>query len=478
MPVELILEHQTLVFGELVPDLRDSLQIASRLHQLLHVGPRIDERRCVRSVELGGVSERRLDRTAAAKGATPIVDARQQFLLERTSNVAAALERARPRPLRTHQQLLRGLAVTVFEVGTHQAMAVDREQQLATRGDHVRDRIGEIDRTDPSGASRPARQDRSLRALTSGRHESMSRQVALTPPSKLAGAALRAIDRYQRRSPRLGFAVATVKRFQDDEASHMGALIAYYGFFSLFPLLLVFVTVLGFVLQGNPSVRASVLHSTLSQFPIIGTQLQSNVHSLKGDVLALAVGLVGALFAGLGITGATRNAFDRVWRIPKRRRLGFLAWRLRGIGLLALLGTLSIVSTVVAGYVTSETAGVIAVVAGVVIALLVNLALFATVFRMLTSEEIETRLLLPGVIFAAIMWLALQHVGGLYVEHVVRHAKDTSGLFAFVLGLLSWLYLGGQMILLAAEANVVRARGLWPRSLLDDSSAEGSQEAS
>jgi membrane protein len=287
-------------------------------------------------------------------------------------------------------------------------------------------------------------------------------------PSHLARDWLRAVDGYQQRKRRLGFVVAVIKRFEDDQASQMGALIAYYGFFSLFPLLLVFVTVLGFVLEGSPGAQESVLHSTLSQFPIIGTQLQNNVHSLKGSFVALAIGLLGALFAGLGVTGATQSAFNNIWQVPRKRQLGFLAWRLRGLGLFALLGALSIVSTVAAGYVTAQTAGIGAVLAGVLVALVANLALFFTVFRMLTAEEISTRDLIPGVIVAAVLWQILQHVGGLYVDHVVRHAKETSGLFAFVLGLLSWLYLGGQVTLLAAEMNVVRARKLWPRSILGD----------
>jgi YihY family inner membrane protein len=293
----------------------------------------------------------------------------------------------------------------------------------------------------------------------------MSVEVARTPPSQFVRARLRAFDDYQQRHRRLGFAVAVFKRFDDDQASQMGALIAYYGFFSLFPLLLVFVTVLGFVLEGSPSTQESVVHSTLSQFPVIGTQLESNVHSLKGSVPALVIGLLGATLAGLGITGAAQSAFNKVWEVPRRRQLGFLAWRLHGLGLLVVFGLLSIVSTVAAGYVTAQTTGPLGVVAGVLVALAANLLLFFAVFRLLTTEAVKTRDLLPGVIAAAIMWQILQHVGGLYVEHVVRHAKETSGLFAFVLGLLTWLYLGGQVTLLAAEINVVRARGLWPRKL-------------
>jgi YihY family inner membrane protein len=288
---------------------------------------------------------------------------------------------------------------------------------------------------------------------------------------------LLAIDRRQQQSPRLSFVAAVIKKFSDDGASQLAALIAYYGFLALFPLLLVFVTVLGFVLQGNASAQNSVLHSTLSQFPVIGNQLQDNVHSLKGSGLSLAIGLIGSLLAGLGITGATQNAFNQVWYIPHKRRPNFLAWRLRGLGLLVLLGLLSIVSTTAAGLVTAQTAGAIEVVGGILVALAVNLLLFFTAFRLLTSEEVDTRNLIPGVIVGALLWQILQHLGGYYVDHVVRHAKETSGLFAFVLGLLAWLYLGGQVTLLAAEVNVVRARRLWPRSFFSDPLLEADRRA-
>ncbi len=279
------------------------------------------------------------------------------------------------------------------------------------------------------------------------------------------GERLRAVDRFQRTHRRLAFVVGVLKKFDDDQGIQLGALIAYYGFFSLFPLLLVFVTILGFVLQGDAGAQGSVLHSTLSQFPIIGTQLQNNVHSLKGSGLALAIGLAGSLLLGLGLTGATQNAFNVVWGIPRGERPNFIGWRLRGLGLLGALGALSIVSTAAAGLVTAETTGALETLAGVVVALGANLALFFLAFRLLTVGEIETGDLIPGVVTAAVLWQILEHVGGYYVNHVVRHAQETSGLFAFVLGLLTWLYLGGQVTVLAAEVNVVRARRLWPRKL-------------
>jgi len=279
---------------------------------------------------------------------------------------------------------------------------------------------------------------------------------------------LHELDRRQQRTPAIAFVAAVIKKFGEDQAGQLAALIAYYGFVSLFPLLLVLVTVLGFVLQGNPSAQASVLHSTLSQFPVIGNQLQSNIHSLKGSGVSLAIGLLGSLLAGLGITAATQNAFNQVWHVPHKDRPNFLWSRLRGLGLLVVLGILAIVSTVAAGFVSSGSHSAPAVLGGVVVALVVNLLLFFTAFRLMTASEIATRDLLPGVIFAAVTWQIIQHVGGYYVDHVVRHAKETSGLFAFVLGLLAWLYLGGQTTLIAAEVNVVRARKLWPRSFFSE----------
>ncbi|HEV2944259.1 MAG TPA: YhjD/YihY/BrkB family envelope integrity protein [Solirubrobacteraceae bacterium] len=275
---------------------------------------------------------------------------------------------------------------------------------------------------------------------------------------------LQTLDRLQQRHRWLCFPAAVIKKFGDDEAGRLAALIAYYGFVSLFPLLLVLVTVLGFVLEGSPKTQASVLHSTLGQFPIIGDQLQRNIHSLKGSPGALAIGVAGLLLGGLGIVGATQNAFQQVWHIPRKHRPSFLAWRLRGLGLLVVLGLLLIVSTVAAGYVTAQTAGAVAVLGGILLALVSNLLLFIAAFRFLTPEEVPSSDLIPGVIFAAVLWQLLQHIGSYYVAHVVRHAQETSGLFAFVLGLLAWLYLGGQVTLLAAEINVVRARALWPRS--------------
>lgn len=414
-----------------------------------------------------GTGKRRLHRAAPAKRTAAIANPRDKSELERVGDVGSAREPSAAS--RAGEHLEGRLAVAVFEVLASKPVTVDAEQCATTGTGDQRNRLFHVERSQPASLAHTCGGlQLACTALLSGRHASMSREMARTPPSQFARSRLRAFDRYQRDHRPLGFAVAVAKRFDEDQASQMGALIAYYGFFSLFPLLLVFVTVLGFVLEGDQSAQESVLHSTLSQFPVIGTQLQTNVHSLKGSVPVLVIGLLGAMLAGLGITGATQSAFNNVWQIPRKRQLGFLAWRIRGVGLLAVFGALLIVSTVAAGYVTAQTTGLTGVLVGVVVALAANLLLFFAVFRILTAEEIDTVDLIPGVVVAAILWQALQHVGGLYVDQVVRHAKETSGVFAFVLGLLTWLYLGGQVTVLAAEVNVVRARRLWPRGLFSE----------
>jgi membrane protein len=280
------------------------------------------------------------------------------------------------------------------------------------------------------------------------------------------GDRLRALDRRQQESPRLGFIAAVIKKFTDDQAGQLAALIAYYGFVSLFPLLLVLVTVLGFVLHGDPAEQKRILDGTLGQFPIVRDQLK--LHSLTGSSLALAIGVIGSLLAGMGITGATQNAFNRIWGVPFKDRPNFLVAHLRGLGMLAILGTMSVVSTTAAGFVGSSSHAAPAVVAGILIAFAVNLALFMTAFTLLTAAEVSWRELLPGVIVASVFWQLLQHLGGYYIDHELRHTGPLYGVFALVLGLLAWLYLGAQLTMFAAEVNVVRVRRLWPRSFFSD----------
>jgi YihY family inner membrane protein len=283
------------------------------------------------------------------------------------------------------------------------------------------------------------------------------------------------LDRRQQQSRRVSFLAAVIKKFGDDQGGQLAALIAYYAFVSLFPLLLVLVTVLGFVLQGDPDEQKRILNGALGQFPLLRDQLQ--LHSLSGSGVALAVGIVISLLAGVGITGATQNAFNRIWSVPFKQRPNFIFVRLRGLRLLAILGAMSIVSTAAAGFVGSASHGATAVAALIVVAFVFNLALFMTAFKLLTALELSWRDVLPGVIVGAVGWQALQHLGGFYLDHELKRTGPLYGVFALVLGLLALLYLGALITVFAAETNVVKARRLWPRGFFSDSLLDADKRA-
>ena len=275
-------------------------------------------------------------------------------------------------------------------------------------------------------------------------------------------AGVRAFDRFQRRHPPLAFVIAVLRNFSDQQAGNAVVLIAYYAFLSIFPLLLAFISILGFVLEGDPSARATIVGSALREFPIAG----ADVAKLNGSGVALGVGLVGTLWSGLTITLAVENAFSRIYGIPPREQPNFLVARWRGLKLLAVIGVLQVLATVAAGAVSGGFGGVLVTAAGIVVALLLDLVLFFVVFRFLIPAVIPTRQLWPGIVIAAIGWDVLQALGGLYIGHVVKGADQTYGTFATVIGLLAWLYLGARILIYAAEINVVLERRLWPRSIL------------
>jgi membrane protein len=288
---------------------------------------------------------------------------------------------------------------------------------------------------------------------------------------------VRAFDRFQQRHKAVAVPVAVIKKFGDDQAGGLAALVAYYAFFSLFPLLLVLVTILAYTLQGDPGLQHSISTSVLRQFPIIGTDISKNIHSLHGHVISLVIGIATSLLAGLGVTQAAQNAFARVWAIPFKDRPDFLQGRLRGLGLLVALGLMFILATLASGLVTGGLGGPISKVLGILTSLLLNFALFFAAFRFLTPGTIQLSCLWIGVVVAGVFWEILQVVGGIYIGHVFKHSKDTYGLFGIVIALLVWLHLGAQMTLYAAEVNVVTARKLWPRSLLGPPRAPADEQA-
>ena len=279
------------------------------------------------------------------------------------------------------------------------------------------------------------------------------------------------LDRFQQRHTWAGLPLAVVYKYVDDQGAYLAALITYYGFLSVFPMLLLLVTVLGYALDGNPGLQKEVLNSALAQFPVIGTQLGGAVHQLQGNLLALIVGILGSLYGALGVAQAAQNAQNRIWAVPRGDRPNPFKSRLRSLLLMLVIGTGLLVTTGLSVLSVNTDAfgggvGVVLRLLVVLVAVGVNVVLFIVAFRVLTARDVTVREVLPGSVLAAVGWQALQEWGNYFVAHQVHGSTPTYGSFAFVLGLIAYLYLAAVVVVVAGELNVVRTERLWPRSLL------------
>ncbi len=227
---------------------------------------------------------------------------------------------------------------------------------------------------------------------------------------------IRRVDRFQQRHTVLAFPWAVMQKFGNDQAGGKAALMAYYGLFALFPLLLLLATILGFALASNPALRDQVIESAVGRIPVIGDQIRSEVHPLEGNTTALIVGIVGTIYGSLGIGFAAQNAMNTVWNIPYVRWPNIWKRYLRTFGAIGLLGIGLLSSTALAAFATTIANGVAATLFGVAGSVLVYLGLFLLAFMVLTAEPLRPRDVAVGVVCAAVFWETLQLLGTWYVS--------------------------------------------------------------
>jgi membrane protein len=276
------------------------------------------------------------------------------------------------------------------------------------------------------------------------------------------------LDAFQQRHGWAGFPLAVVYKFIDDQGGYLAALITYYGFLSVFPLLLLLASVLGFILEGDPHLQQVILDSALRQFPVIGQQL-GDPRGLRGSTIAVVIGLLGSLYGALGVAQAAQNAMNIMWAVPRNRRPNPITSRARSLALLLIGGLTFLFTAVLSGLGTNGfglSIGTLLRVGVVILSIVIKGAFFVLLFRLATTRSLSRWDVLPGAIGASAVWQVLQTFGTEYVGGVVRNTDATNGVFAIVLGLIAWIYLATISLLLCVEANVVRVRRLYPRTLL------------
>jgi len=284
------------------------------------------------------------------------------------------------------------------------------------------------------------------------------------------------IDLAQQRRRKLAVAIATVKKFSEDHSSNLASMIAFWAFFSIFPLFLVGVTVLGFVLHGHE--HDVVLRAVAKLFPLLDL---SKVSGLSGSWWALILGGATALWSGLSVVQTTQTAFNSVWEIPEKDRPGLPERVGRGIAALATIGVGLVATTLISGLVTGNQSAVSVAwwqrVVGYLIAVALDVGLFLLAFRLLTSRKVTFRDVLPGAVLAGLVFFVLQEVSSLIISRELSKTASTYGSFATVITILWWFYLQAQVTLVGAQLNVVLKERLYPRSLFGGPDTDADRRA-
>jgi uncharacterized BrkB/YihY/UPF0761 family membrane protein len=271
------------------------------------------------------------------------------------------------------------------------------------------------------------------------------------------------VDGWQRRTRWAGVPYGTVKKFSDDNANLLVVSLAWYGFTAIFPLLLVVVTLFGFI--GQRAVGSGII-STLHEFPVVGSSFNPASRSvLPGSAVGLVVGLLGLVYGAQGVTQTAQQAMATVWNIPQTQRSGFLPRLGRSLAGLLLIGGAFVLNAFLTGYATSAASGYLLRIPLLAGLLLVNIGLYFASFAVLTAKAVPGRCLFPGAVLGAIAFTALITIGTGLVTHQLKHASATYGAFGSVIGIVAFLLLLAKISMYAAELNPVLARSLYPRAL-------------
>lgn len=273
------------------------------------------------------------------------------------------------------------------------------------------------------------------------------------------------LNRYQQHNRLLAFCYAVIKKYGEDGAGYQAALLTYYGFLALFPLLLVLTTLTDTALTQHPHLQATVLKSVNDYFPLLGSQLAVHIHSLKRSGLALLVGILFTLYGARGVASAFSKGVQHIWQIPKKDQDSFPESLYKNLALLVIGGLGFLAASICSGLAAAAGHGFLFRGFSIAINLIILFWLFTFLINFSLPKHVplaETRV---GAASAAIGLVILQLLGGYILAHELKSLDALYSYFAISLGLLFWIYLQSQMLFYSVEISIVSSQKLWPRSL-------------
>jgi len=281
------------------------------------------------------------------------------------------------------------------------------------------------------------------------------------------------LDRWQQRHKSTAFAYAVIKKYGDDQAGYQAALVTYYGFLSLFPLLLILTTVGGVLGHNNPEFGRELVDSVSSYFPVVGKALDDSVRGISKNGPALIIGLLFVFYGARGIADAFRHAVNHIWHVPIARRSGFPRSWIRSFALIIGGGLGFVMAPLVAGWAAAAGHGFLFRTLSISCNFIILYAVFVLIFRLSLPLKMSLNKFRLSAVISAAGITILQLIGVTVLRHESEHLANTySAIFATTLGLMAWIYLQTQVVMYAVEVATVKDGKLWPRSLTDNNQTE------
>ena len=273
------------------------------------------------------------------------------------------------------------------------------------------------------------------------------------------------VDTFQRKHSLPALLYGIVKKFSEDSGSYLAALITYYGFLSIFPLLIVATAIIQFIAQKNEIIREKLLASVTSYFPAIGDTLATSLQTSSKTGIAMIIGLLIALYGARGVADAVQNAIHTVWETPRYKRAGFPKSTLKSIAIIIGGGAGLMLSAVLTNYATNSDLSYPTKIVVGTFGFITLFGVFWGVFTFGSSARRRPIANVPGALISALGVLLMQSIGSYLIQNQLNRYNGLNAQFAIVLVLLFWIYLQAQIIVLSLEYSSVRAHRLYPRSI-------------